>query len=150
MYHPKQYMTMEVLSGVLAEFEWPVPYTLEDELPDGIVMSFPRSHLFFVEGFEGDVSLQFLPEDTGTGRAYKLVHALSILVPESERNGSPITPNLIEDESPYASLDKVKNGLRDLCTIALTHLRPCIAGDFSWVAAWEASSKGTHKNDESR
>jgi hypothetical protein len=135
-------MTMEVLADVLSEFDWPAPYVLEDELPDGIVMRFPRSSLFFVEGFEGDMALEFLPEDTGTDQKLTVGHALSVIVPESTRKGGPITLNLIDDESPYASLEKVKNGIRDLCTIALTHLQPCILGDFGWVAAYKASREG--------
>lgn len=144
MYHPERYMTVEVLAEVLAEYEWPAPYTLEDWLPDGIVMAFPKSNLFFVEGFEGDMTLKFLPEDTGMDQTLTIEHALLAIGPDPEHTGGPLTPNLINDRSPHASLDKVKNGIRDLCTIILTHFQDCILGDFSWVAAYQAylASKG--------
>lgn len=138
MYHPERYMTVEVLAEVLAEFEWPASYTLEDWLPDGIVIAFPNSNLFFTEGFEGDVTLKFLPEDTGMDQTLTLEHALLAIGPDPERTGGPLTPNLINDHSPHASLDKVKNGIRDMCTIMLSHFKGCILGDFGWVAAYQA------------
>jgi len=132
-YHPQQYMTIEVLAEILQEFEWPAPYTLEDDLPSGIVMCFPKCNLYFVEGFESDMDLLFLTKDTHTNYNLELGHALSVIVPESERDGKPITPDLIDYWTPEASLEKVQNGIRNLCTIVLYHLKPCILGDFSWV-----------------
>lgn len=132
-YHPQRYMTLEVLADILKEFEWPTPYTLEDDLPDGIVMCFPKSHFYFREGFESEMYLEFLTEDTHTDYNLKLGHALSVIMPESQRDGNPITPGLIDYWTPEASLEKVQNGIRDLCTIVLYHLKPCILGDFSWV-----------------
>jgi hypothetical protein len=140
-YHPKKYMTVEVLSELLKEYEWPAPYTLEGDLPYGIVMRFPFGHLYFSEGFESDMTLEFLTEATKTDYSLALGHALSILVPDSQRDGNkqPIIPGLIDDESPDASLEKVQNGIKDLCVIALRHLRPCILGDFSWVEKYLAT-----------
>jgi hypothetical protein len=139
MYHPDKYMTVDVLAEVLSEFDWPAPYTLEDDLPDGIVMRFPRSNLYFSEGFESDMGLQFLTSDTQTDTNLELGHALSVIAPQSQRDrNQPLAPNLINDDPPHASLEKVKNGIRDLSTIALTHLKPVILGDFSWVEKYKA------------
>jgi hypothetical protein len=138
MYMPKTYMTQDVLSQVLAEFEWPAPYTLEDWLPDGIAMIFPKCTLFFVEGFESEMILEFLlPEDTGLDKSVTLKEALLAISPDRER-GAPPTPGLIRDFSPHASLDAVKIRLRNLCTIVLTHFQACILGDFSWVERYKA------------
>ncbi len=132
-YHPQQYMTIEVLAEILNEFDWPASYTLEDDLPDGILMSFPKSHLYFCEGFESEMYLEFLSEDTHTEYNLKLGHALSVIVPESQRDGTSISSDLIDYWYTGASLEKVQNGIRDLCTIVLYHLTPCLLGDFSWV-----------------
>ena len=72
MYMPKDYMTPEVLAEELAKFEWPAPYTLEDDRPDGIAMVFPRCNLYFEEGFESDMELFFLAEDTSLDNAVSL------------------------------------------------------------------------------
>jgi hypothetical protein len=133
MYHPAEYMTVEVVSEVLSEFEWPAPYTLEDDLPDGIAMVFPKCTLYFVEGFESDMYLEFLAEDTGLDNSVTLKQVLVSM------GGIP-TPKLkvIDDLSRGASLATVKNGLRILCTIILTHFRSSILGDFGWVEHYKA------------
>lgn len=141
LYEPKRFLTLDLLAGVVAAFTWPAPYQLEDELPDGIVMRFPHCSLLFVEGYEGDMEIQFLEEETHSQHVLKLGHALSVVVPASQRGEVPLTPGLIDDTSAHASLDKVKHGIHDLCTIVLTHLQPCILGDFSWVHLYEAHVK---------
>jgi hypothetical protein len=138
MYDPPKFLTMDLLAEVLAEFQWPAPYTLEDELPDGIIVVFPRCRLFFVEGFESEMSLKFLPEDTGLDETVTLKHALVALRSDPERSGALPEPRLINYFSPKASEEKVRNGIRDLCTLVLTYLRPCLLGDFSWVERYKA------------
>ena len=138
MYTPKTYMTQEVLSQVLSEFEWPAPYALEDWLPDGIAMVFPKCNLFFMEGFEGSMLLEFLAEDTGLDASVTLKEVLLALRSSSAQTGAFDTPGLIRDLSPYPSVDVVKNRLRDLCKIVLTHFRTCLLGDFSWVERYKA------------
>lgn len=129
---------MQVASEVLSEFAWPAPYTLEDWLPDGIAMVFPRCTLLYAEGFESDMALKFLPDDTGLDDTLTLTHALLALKAAPDRANLPPDPPLINDVTPAASLDKVKNGIRDLSTLVLTYLRPCLLGDFSWVEAYKA------------
>ena len=128
MYNPPTFMTLELLDKLLAEFEWPAPYTLEDDLPDGIVVAFPRCHLYFTEGFESTIQIRFLPEDTGTDEPLTLGHALSTIasVPPPQ-----IPPTM------HASLEKVIAGIREQCTLVLTYLRPCLLGDFSWVERYQ-------------
>ncbi len=138
----ERFMNIETLRDILSEFEWPAPYELEDDLPDGIVVAFPACNLYFSEGYLGDVELEFLPEDTGVDEILKLGHALLVIVPESERIQDPLTPGLINDQSIEGSLKKVQNGLRDLCKIVLTHLQPCVLGNFSWVETYLKKSGG--------
>jgi hypothetical protein len=132
MYNPPKFMTMKVLAEVLAEFKWPAPYTLEDELPDYIAVVFPKCTLFFEEGFESNMGLRFSADNTGLDMDVKLKDVLVSM------GGVGNTPGLIKHFAPTASLDKVKNGIRDLCTIILTHFRSSILGDFNWVEKYKA------------
>ena len=138
MNNPPRFLTIDVLSDILKDFQWPTTYELEDDLPDGIVMQFPRCNLYFREGFAGDVEILFLTEDTDTDANISLGEALLVIAPRAERGPGPLTPGLIDDTSIYGSLEKVQNGIRDLCTIVMYHLKPCILGDFSWVAQYKA------------
>lgn len=135
MYTPPTFLTMGVLQGILAEFTWPAPYTLENELPDGIWMIFPGASIEFCEGFESEMYVRFSSEDTGVHRDLKLFHALHALASDPGRM-LPAEPRLIRHFSPGASLEKVQNGLRDLCTLVLTYLTPYLLGDRSWVEAY--------------
>jgi hypothetical protein len=133
MYNPPTFLTLEVLAEVLAEFPWPAPYILEDDRPDGIEVRLPRCHLYVMEGFESDMDLAFLPESTGLDDMVSVGDALRVLATDPDRVLPP-EPKLIGFFSPHASLDKVKNEVRDLCTLLFTYFRPSLEGDFSWVA----------------
>jgi hypothetical protein len=138
MYMPQTFLSLEVLEAVASQFEWPAPYTFEDDLPDGIVMVFPACHLYFKEGFEGDMQIVFLEEDTGRPRL-TLDHAL--LAARATSGEHVAEPVLFKDRSG-ASLDKVKHGLHDLCALVLAYLRPCLLGDFGWVADYDRVRTG--------
>jgi hypothetical protein len=137
MYNPPTFLTPEVLAEVLAELPWPAPYTLEDDRPDGIEVRLPRCHLYVTEGFESEMELKFLPESTGLDRSVSVRDALGALYKDPERILPPC-PKLIDYFSPGASLDKVKNQLRDLCTLLFTYFRPSLEGDFEWVPTYRA------------
>jgi hypothetical protein len=94
-------------------------------------MIFPKSTLYFVEGFEGEMTLKFLAEDTGLKNAVTLKQVLIAM-------GGVDMPDLLKEYSPYASLDKVKNGIRNLCKIILTHFRSSIFAEFGWIYEYEA------------
>lgn len=142
MYHPQQFLTMDVFAEVVAEFDWPAPYTLEDDLPDGITMVFPRCHLVFVEGFESEIVLQFLPLDTGWDRSLAMNGVLLTIGPElaGAAGGTGTRPRLrlLTDVGAPASLDKVRNGIRDQCALVLSYFPASIGGDFGWVDAYAA------------
>ena len=135
MYNPPTFLTPEVLAEVLAEFPWPAPYTLEDDRPDGIEVRLPRCHLYVTEGFESNMELKFLPESTDLDHSVSVADALAALREDPEC-ALPPRPQLIDFFSPHASLDKVKNEVRDLCTLLFTYFRSSLEGDFSWVASY--------------
>lgn len=137
MYNPPTFLTPEVLAEVLAEFPWPAPYTLEDDRPDGIEVRLPRCHLYVTEGFESNMELKFLSESTGLDHSVSVADALAALREDPDRTLPP-RPKLIDFFSPHASLDKVKNEVRDLCTLLFTYFRSSLEGDFAWVATYQA------------
>jgi hypothetical protein len=131
-YNPPEFLTPEVLAEVLAEFTWPAPYTIHRGL-DGIVVRLPRCHLYVMEGFESDMDLAFLPESTGLDDMVSVGDALRVLTTDPDRVLPP-EPKLINFLGAHASLDKVKNELRDLLTLLFTYFRSSLEGDFGWVA----------------
>jgi hypothetical protein len=137
MYSPPAFLTPEVLAEVLAEFPWPAPPMLEDDRPDGIEIRLARCQLYVTEGFESNMDLKFLPESTGLDRSVSITDALDALRKDPKRLLPP-RPKLIDYFSPHASLDKVKNELRDLFTLLFTYFQPSLSGDFDWLAAYRA------------
>ena len=135
MYSPPTFLTPEVLLEVLAEFPWPKPYTLEDDRPDGIEVRLPRCHLYVTEGFESNMDLKFLPATTGLSRSVSVAEALDALRKDPARTLPP-RPKLLDCFSPHASLDKVKNELRDLCTLLFTYFGPSLVGDLDWLETY--------------
>jgi hypothetical protein len=139
MYNPPTFLTPDVLAEVLAEFSWPAPFSLEDDCPDGIEIRLPQCHLYVTEGFESNMNLKFMPDSTGLDRSVSVADALAALRKDPQRTLPP-RPKLIDHVSPHASLDKVKNELRDLCTLLFTYFRPSLEGNFDWVAAYRANN----------
>jgi hypothetical protein len=131
MYNPPTFLTVEVVAAVLAEFDWPAPYALEQD-EDGVVVRFPQAGLHVIEGFESDMSMTFLREYTGLDRNVALVDALVAL--RGERDLPEVV--LIDDPEPFATLSKVRNGIQDLCTLVLAYFRPALTGDNSWTQAY--------------
>lgn len=135
------YMTVELLSQITGEFEWPAPYTFEDDSPDGVIMSFPKCTLYFAEGVDSEVEVDFLTEETKTPYTLEVIHALSVLIPDFDKKVDPYDHlELIEDTSIGASEEKLKNDLRDKCTLIITYLSKTLLGDFSWVEQYKLKS----------
>lgn len=132
------FMTEDLVREVVGTFNWPATYTVEEDLPDGVTVQFPNCALYFVESYDGDVSLEFLPEDTGTDVPLELGHAMMVALPVESRDGRPLATGLFDDYSPDGSVEKVRHGIHDLCAVVLAHLKHVILGDFSWVAMYEA------------
>ncbi|MCH9687925.1 MAG: hypothetical protein K0V04_41225 [Deltaproteobacteria bacterium] len=131
----ESHLNTAIVEEVLAEYEWPVPWEVEDDLPDGILVHFPASGFALSDDYVGDVHLSFLEQHTGAG-GVGIPEAMLVLVPEPERPPGPLTPGLISDPSTSPSASKTRNELRDLFTILLTHFRPTLLGDFSWAETY--------------
>lgn len=138
-------LTSELVLNILKEFTWPVAYEVQPKKSSAVVISFPNSHICFIEGIYGDVDMAFLPEDT---KADELLYLSEALVVKYPPNGSAeARKGLIEDVSSPGSLQRVSNDIRDMCNILLTHVPEIIMGDFKWVEehykmeneAWESS-----------
>jgi len=129
-------MTMKMMADIVAEFKWPHEYKLEDDLPDGIILSFPRSHFYFSENrVNGGVRVLFFTEDTGQP-GLELGHALFVFWPEAERVTTKVAPGVSDEYWPFPSEENTRDGIRDACRIILARLRTVIDGDFSWVGAY--------------
>jgi hypothetical protein len=137
-----RYLTEELLRDVAATFEWPAPFEVDEDEPDGIMLCFAECTLYFSEYGDGDLELSLLPEDTGADLPLKLADFMLWKFPLADRvPGRPLVDGLIKDRSPWATEDKVRNGLHDLCLVAVTHLGPFILGDRSWVAEYRAMTR---------
>lgn len=132
MYNPPTFLTVDVVAGVLAEFDWPAPYQLEEE-GDGVVIRFPRAGLHLIEGFESEMWMTVLGEYTGLDRNVDLTDILVAL--RGEQDLAEVS--LIDEPEPFATLSKVENGIRDLCTLVLTYLRPALTGNNNfWIGPY--------------
>lgn len=131
MYMPPTFMTLDLVAAIVAEFDWPTSYSLEDWRQDGIAMVLPGCTVLFEEGFESEMEAYFLPRNTGLENAVTVYHAL---LPRGDLD----IPGLINYFCPEATVEKVQNGLRDLCTTLLYHFRSSLLGDFDWVPAYRA------------
>ena len=144
MFDSPRFLNTKVFTEVLSKFEWPEPFTIQDESPDGIILSFERSNFVFSESPDGDVVVGFLSEDTKCDLSLHIGHAMSIVVPESSRINGIATPGLIDEGMPFPSQEKVENSIHNAFTIILTHLQHVIQGDYSWVAEY------LHQREERR
>ncbi len=129
------HLTEGIFREVIESFDWPAEYSIENDLPDGMMLRLPNCTLYFTEGFEGDIRLEFLPEDTGANINLGLAHAMMVAGP------GPQAPGLHRDESPYGSPEKVRHGIHDICATMLARLPHVLRGDFSWVGRYLAISR---------
>ncbi len=128
------FLTPILLEKIVAEYQWPIDYTIEDDDPDGVIMEFPNCGLIFSDDCDGGVDVRFFPEHTNTSYNLHIFHAMQVFVPENKRSNGKI-PGLkaIPISSPFPSLDNTTNGIRNACTILTQYLTPVIQGDFTWV-----------------
>lgn len=131
---PASFLTPTLLNEIAAEFEWPIPFMIEDAEPDGVIMKFPNCGLVFSDDCDGDVVVSFFVEHTKTNYCLHIGHALAVFVPESERtNGKIPGLNAIPIIKPFPSFDNTSNSIRNACKILTQFLSPVMLGDFTWV-----------------
>jgi hypothetical protein len=136
MYNPPTYLTSETLNQILAEFSWPSAFEIREEdcTVDGIKVRFPKCIVYFREGFESDISFYLanpILKDIKYWSSFDLIHY--VYEPAIRNTPSFKEPALNNFFSPFASLEKVENGLRDICILIKTYLYPCIDGDYSLI-----------------
>jgi hypothetical protein len=141
MHMPPTFLTEDLVVQVMARFDWPAPYSTEDDLPDGVLVAFPACVLYFSESYGGDVELDFLEASPGLDRGFSLADALLALVPESERGDGPLTPGLSQSYEPTASPQKVRTGLDDICRILQHHFLPTLMGEVPWAQTQTRASQ---------
>jgi len=128
------FLTPSLLQEIVAEFQWPIDYRIEDNDPDGVIMEFPDCGLIFSEDCDGGVDVRFFAEQTKTNYNLRIFHAMQVFVPENKRtNGKIPGLNTIPIRSPFPLLENTTNGIRNACTILTQFLMPVVQGDFTWV-----------------
>lgn len=130
------YLSEAIFREVVESFDWPTSYTIENDLPDGMILKLPNCSLYFAEGLQADIRLEFLPENTGATGGLGLAHAMMVIPPGQAVQG------LHRDESPYGSAEKARHGVHDICATVIARLGHVLRGDFSWVARYQAISGG--------
>ncbi|NML22294.1 hypothetical protein HHL16_15525 [Pseudoflavitalea sp. G-6-1-2] len=140
MYNPETYFSKEVLERVLQQYDWPEKYELIKSPPSSVIVRFSRCTVVFVEGFDSNMRAFFLNKDTGRNdmqgclQVYDAVRALELTHHLTEAD---IT--LLEGAKSlpvFPSLEKVEQGLRNLCIHLQVYLLPCIQGNFDWVSEY--------------
>jgi hypothetical protein len=142
MYNPEKYLTPEILDKLLAEFNWPEKYCVDfdDNSTEGIEVKFPHSSILFIEGFESEIDVKFLNEQTNRDEnqsSLSIGHALMVLEEEAKNRNDFVEPKLSNFFSPEASYEKVIHGVKNMCELIQAYLLPCMMGDFSWVEKYE-------------
>jgi hypothetical protein len=100
--------------------------------------------LYFCEGYDGEVALEFLQESTGMDALLDLIDSLAVLVPNSETSKDPFSHlDLKNDTSIYASKKKVENGIQGICVIVREYLMSFIQGDLSWVKKFKSTTSAS-------
>jgi hypothetical protein len=137
MYNPKIYFNVNVLKEVLEKYNWPSFYTLSETNSGNVIIRFSKCNILISEGFESSMVASFLNSDIGRNEMQsnlEIFHALDVIRPVVESRDGFIEPKgLVKYVDANPSLEKVKQGLNNICILLQTYLLSCIEGDFSWV-----------------
>jgi hypothetical protein len=148
MYNPETFFNMKVLKEVLSNYDWSIEYELLETNTEAIILKFPKCSIVISEGFESNMNAHFLNFQTGRNNiqhSLSLFDAVNVYKPIFEKNDVFKEPErLIRNLEVEPSLDKVKDGLHNICLLLKTYLSLCIEeGDFSWVDEY---NKQNHEN----
>lgn len=146
MYNPDTFFNIHVLKEVLNEYEWPLEYKLKETNSGGAIIEFPKCSIVISEGFESKMNAYFLNSQTGrsdTQYSLKLFHAIDVLKSINPQNDQDLEfKGLVRNLEVEPSLEKVKQGLHNICILLQAYLLPCIQGDFNWVEEFNKKYPG--------
>lgn len=138
MYEPPRFLTPALVADVVGALAWPAPYELEDWLPDGVALVFPRCTVLVREGFESTAALTFLADELGLAEDVGVGEAVLALRETRAPASLPAPPALHADASPRASAAKLRHAIHDQAQLLLTYLPEAVLGDHAWVDALRA------------
>lgn len=138
MYYPETFFSKQVLEDVLDLYDWPVNYKLIEVSVNSMLIEFPKCSILLIEGFESKMNAYFLNEQTGRNSAQEnlsIFNAIEVIKPGKElsQQDAVLLEGAIQYLDDDPSLDKVRQGLTNICILLQVYLLPCIQGDFSWV-----------------
>jgi hypothetical protein len=137
MYHPKSYFSINILKQVLDNYNWLSKYTLQETNSGDVIIRFPKCSVIISEGFESNMNAYFPNSETKRNdkqSTLNLFDAVDAVKSIRELENDFIPPKeLVQYFDIEPSLEKVKQGLNNICILLQTYLLPCIEGDFSWV-----------------
>lgn len=138
MYYPETFFTKEVLKEALKQYKWPLQYKLQTTNSGSVLIKFPKCSILVYEGFESHMDACFLNEETGRNNvqsSLKLLDAVCVIrsTHNLSINDSHLLKGVLRFIEGEPSLEKVNQGLKNICILMQVYLLPCIEGDFSWV-----------------
>ena len=144
MYDPPTFLTKEFLLNLFDKYTWSENIEISDldVALSGIQVNFPQCMLYFKEGFESNMSLSVF-DRSRPGKhwsSFELIHY--IFDPLRSRDPEFNKPNYHGFSGAFASENKVRNGLEDLCMDVQVYLIECVKGDFSIVDNYEIENEG--------
>lgn len=137
MYYPERFFDIMILEEILQKYEWTSTYILQETNSGSVIIKFPKCKMIISEGFESSMNAYFPNSETGRSdkqASLRIFDAIDIIKPIRELEGDFIEPKgLVSNLDVEPSIEKVKQGLHNICILLQTYLLPCIAGDYSWV-----------------
>lgn len=138
MHNHKSYFTKQVLTEVMKHYSWSENYQLETSYSNSVLIKFPKCTILMIEGFDSDMNAYFLNKDTGRGSTqYSLSVLDAVGVIKGKCKLSKADMVLLDGAVRFLdiepSVNKVKQGINNICILLQVYLKPCIDGDFSWV-----------------
>lgn len=145
-YNPPTFLTEELLNEELEKFKWSEKYSI-DWASNGLMVVFPKCKVYFQEGFESNMSASIF--DLTFKKKYWEIYDLVNYVyePIKQNENSFVEPEYHHRMDGFASEEKVRCGIEDLCLTIQTYLMDCINGDFSAAYEYEKdnpSAYGVH------
>lgn len=138
MYYPETFFSKQVLEEVLSSYNWAEKYVLIEASAGSVIIAFPKCSILISEGFESKMNAYFLNEQIGRNSVQEnisIFNALDVIKPKKElsQQDSELLKQTIRYLDDDPSLNKVKQGLTNICILLQVYFLPCIQGDFSWV-----------------